>query len=38
MAVLRESPWYQEILKQGEKQGEEKGEQKGKREEIISSI
>lgn len=38
MAVLRESPWYQEILKQGEKQGEEKGEQKGKREERISSI
>lgn len=38
MAVLRESPWYEEILKQGEKQGEEKGEQKGKREERISSI
>ncbi|MFM2064042.1 MAG: hypothetical protein RLZZ507_3713 [Cyanobacteriota bacterium] len=38
MAVLRESPWYQEILKQGEKQGEEKGERKGKREERISSI
>lgn len=38
MAVLRESPWYQEILKQGEKQGEEKREQKGKREERISSI
>ncbi|WP_413173920.1 Rpn family recombination-promoting nuclease/putative transposase [Anabaena azotica] len=34
MAVLRESPWYQEILQQGEKQGEEKGEKKDR----ISSI
>lgn len=24
MAVLRESPWYQEILKQGEQRGEER--------------
>ncbi|MBD2295386.1 Rpn family recombination-promoting nuclease/putative transposase [Anabaena sphaerica FACHB-251] len=34
MAVLRESPWYQEILQQGEKQGEEIGERKDR----ISSI
>ncbi|AHJ26883.1 hypothetical protein NSP_5330 [Nodularia spumigena CCY9414] len=34
MAVFRESPWYQEILKQGE----QRGEQIGKREERISSI
>ncbi|MDD1413957.1 Rpn family recombination-promoting nuclease/putative transposase [Dolichospermum sp. ST_con] len=36
MIVLRESPWYQEILKEGEKrglqQGELRGEQRGKQE------
>ncbi len=26
MIVLRESPWYQEILKEGEKRGEQRGE------------
>ncbi|GAB1541160.1 hypothetical protein NUACC21_38300 [Scytonema sp. NUACC21] len=34
MAVLRESPWYQEILKEGEARGEERG----RREERLSSI
>ncbi|WP_448570999.1 Rpn family recombination-promoting nuclease/putative transposase [Trichothermofontia sp.] len=29
MAVLRESPWYQEILREGERQGELRGEQRG---------
>ncbi len=29
MAVLRESPWYQEILREGERQGELRGEQQG---------
>ncbi|WP_353933269.1 Rpn family recombination-promoting nuclease/putative transposase (plasmid) [Okeanomitos corallinicola TIOX110] len=34
MTVLRESPWYQEILKEGEIKGEARGEVQG----IISSI
>ncbi|RCJ16973.1 transposase [Nostoc sp. ATCC 43529] len=34
MAVLRESPWYQEILREGEARGEALGEARG----IISSI
>lgn len=29
MAILRESPWYQEILKEGELRGELKGKQIG---------
>ncbi|AFY35197.1 hypothetical protein Cal7507_4843 [Calothrix sp. PCC 7507] len=29
MAVLQESPWYQEILREGEKRGEERGLQIG---------
>jgi predicted transposase YdaD len=29
MAVLRESPWYQEILQQGEQRGIALGEQRG---------
>jgi predicted transposase YdaD len=32
MAVLRESPWYQEILKEGERLGQQKGRQEGKQE------
>ncbi len=32
MAVLRESPWYQEILREGEQQGEQKGRQEGRQE------
>ncbi|MCC5634739.1 Rpn family recombination-promoting nuclease/putative transposase [Nostoc sp. CHAB 5844] len=46
MAVLRESPWYQEILRegmalglaQGEARGEVRGEERGRREELYSSI
>ena len=34
MAVLRESPWYQEI----EQRGIRIGEQRGRREEILSNI
>jgi predicted transposase YdaD len=30
MSVLRESPWYQEILREGEARGEERGEERGK--------
>lgn len=29
MTILRESPWYQEILQEGEQRGEQRGEQKG---------
>jgi predicted transposase YdaD len=29
MTILRESPWYQEILQEGEKQGEQRGLQQG---------
>jgi predicted transposase YdaD len=29
MAVLRESPWYQEILREGEARGEIRGEVRG---------
>ncbi|WP_413175550.1 Rpn family recombination-promoting nuclease/putative transposase [Anabaena azotica] len=34
MVVLRESPWYQQILKEGEQRGELKGEKRG----IVSAI
>ncbi|AFY33147.1 hypothetical protein [Calothrix sp. PCC 7507] len=34
MAVLRESPWYQEILREGEA----RGEARGRREELLSGI
>ncbi len=34
MAVLRESPWYQEILREGEARGEARGQRQG----IISGI
>jgi predicted transposase YdaD len=30
MAVLRESPWYQEILQEGERQGEQRGRLEGR--------
>ena len=33
MAVLRESPWYQEILREGEKLGREEGRQESRQEE-----
>jgi predicted transposase YdaD len=35
MAVLKESPWYQEILLQGEKLGEQRGRQEGERSLIL---
>lgn len=38
MAVLRESPWYQEILREGEKRGEERGEQRGEERGLRSGI
>lgn len=38
MAVLRESPWYQEILREGEVRGEARGEARGRREELFSGI
>ncbi len=42
MAILRESPWYQEILKEGEKRGIEKGIERGIergiQQELLSSI
>ncbi|MCL1473920.1 DUF4351 domain-containing protein [Argonema antarcticum] len=30
MAVLRESPWYQEILREGQQQGQQQGRQEGR--------
>ncbi|MFN6562814.1 MAG: Rpn family recombination-promoting nuclease/putative transposase [Nostoc sp. ChiSLP01] len=38
MTVLRESPWYQEILREGEARGEERGKERGRREELYSGI
>jgi predicted transposase YdaD len=38
MAVLHESPWYQEILREGQARGEALGEERGQRQGIISSI
>jgi predicted transposase YdaD len=38
MTVLRESPWYQEILREGERQGELRGRQEGRQEEGRSLI
>ena len=42
MAVLRESPWYNEILREGETRGEARGEargeQRGRREQMLSNI
>jgi predicted transposase YdaD len=35
MTVLRESPWYQEILKEGLQLGRQEGRQKGETELII---
>ncbi len=32
MAVLRESPWYQEILREGERQGWQQGKEVGRQE------
>jgi len=38
MAVLRESPWYQEILREGEARGEARGEAQGRQEQMLSNI
>ncbi|MEH2193395.1 MAG: Rpn family recombination-promoting nuclease/putative transposase [Nostoc sp.] len=38
MTVLRESPWYQEILREGEARGEERGEARGEMQGILSAI
>ena len=42
MTVLRESPWYQEILREGEQRGlqlgEQQGEQRGRREQTLAHI
>jgi predicted transposase YdaD len=38
MAVLRESPWYQEILEEGIKQGVEQGLLRGRREDILNIL
>lgn len=38
MAVLRESPWYQQILREGEARGRQEGQQEGRREEMLSGI
>ncbi|WP_193194653.1 Rpn family recombination-promoting nuclease/putative transposase [Nostoc sp. MG11] len=38
MAILRESPWYQQILKEGEQRGRQEGRQEGRREEMLSGI
>ncbi|MBW4606164.1 MAG: Rpn family recombination-promoting nuclease/putative transposase [Hassallia sp. WJT32-NPBG1] len=38
MAVLRESPWYQQILREGEARGRQEGRQEGQREEMLSGI
>ncbi|MEH1790929.1 MAG: Rpn family recombination-promoting nuclease/putative transposase [Nostoc sp.] len=42
MAILRESPWYQQILREGEergrREGRREGRQEGRQEEIVSGI
>lgn len=38
MAILSESPWYQQILKEGEQRGRQEGRQEGRREEMLSGI
>ena len=38
MAVLTESPWYQQILKEGEARGRQEGQQEGRQEEMLSGI
>ncbi|MTJ50856.1 Rpn family recombination-promoting nuclease/putative transposase [Dolichospermum sp. UHCC 0259] len=38
MAILQESPWYQQIFREGEKRGEQRGEKLGERRAILSSI
>lgn len=38
MSVLREPPWYQEILREGEVRGEERGKASGELRGILSAI
>lgn len=38
MAVLLESPWYRQILQEGEKRGEKRGEKQGKKAGLLSGI
>lgn len=38
MAVLRESPWYREILKEGEQIGEQRGRQAGEAELVLRQL
>lgn len=38
MTVLRESPWYQEILREGERQGEQRGRQEEGRSLILKQL
>jgi predicted transposase YdaD len=38
MAVLEQSPWYQQILQEGERRGEIRGERRGEIRGILSSI
>jgi predicted transposase YdaD len=38
MALLEQSPWYQEIFSKGEAGGEARGELRGRKEELYSGI
>ncbi|MCC5630750.1 Rpn family recombination-promoting nuclease/putative transposase [Nostoc sphaeroides CHAB 2801] len=38
MALLEQSPWYQEIFSKGEERGEARGELRGRKEELYSGI
>ncbi|MEH2166848.1 MAG: Rpn family recombination-promoting nuclease/putative transposase [Nostoc sp.] len=38
MALLEQSPWYQEIFSKGEQRGEARGELRGRKEELYSGI
>jgi predicted transposase YdaD len=38
MAILRESPWYQEILEEGREQGLEEGLEQGRREDVLQIL
>ena len=38
MTVLRESPWYQEILREGEQRGRQEGRQEGERSLILKLL
>jgi predicted transposase YdaD len=38
MGVLRESPWYLEILREGQAQGKARGETQGRRQQMLSNL